>query len=108
MATLKLTTSQKCSMQITPVDAKGYPTTVQAGSVEWTSSNDTIVMVTEDATDETKAVAVSVAPGTTTVQVTADADLGAGVVPIVGTLEIEVLPGQAVSVTIAPGTPENQ
>lgn len=108
MAILKLTSTQQCSMQITPIDAKGHATTVQAGSVEWTSSNDTVVTVTENSGDETKAMAVSVAPGTATIQVTADADLGTGVVPIVGTLDIEVMPGQAVSVTIAPGTPENQ
>jgi hypothetical protein len=42
------------------------------------------------------------------ISVTADADLGAGVTPIAGTLDIEVVGDQAVSVGIVAGTPAEQ
>ena len=48
------------------------------------------------------------AAGATQISVTADADLGEGVTPIVGTLSIDVVGGQAVSINIVAGTPAEQ
>lgn len=42
----------------------------------------------------------------TVVQVTCDADLGDGVRELLGTLDIEVISGEAVVVGIVPGNPE--
>jgi hypothetical protein len=46
--------------------------------------------------------------GTTQISVTADADLGEGVAPIAGTIDIEVVGGQAVALSIVAGTPAEQ
>lgn len=43
--------------------------------------------------------------GDTQVSVSADADMGAGVVPLVGTLDVTVVAGQAVGLTVTFGTP---
>jgi hypothetical protein len=45
------------------------------------------------------------ASGTGQVSVTADADLGEGEKPIVGILDVEVLPAEAVAIQINAGTP---
>lgn len=48
------------------------------------------------------------AVGTLKVQVTADADLGEGVKSILGELEVQLLPGEAVTVELTPGEPTDQ
>lgn len=106
MAT-QLTTTQKLVASITPVDAKGNPAKVQAGSVEWASSDPTVLTVTEQ-TDENSADVIAVAVGTAQVQVTADADLGDGVVTISGVADVEVIAAQATGFSIALGTPVEQ
>jgi uncharacterized protein YjdB len=92
------------------VDAKGAAAQVQDGSVKWTSSDETVATVTQDAADPLKAVIVAGLPGTAQVNVSADADLGDGIATIAApALDVTVLAGQAVALgSIATGTPEAQ
>jgi len=103
-----LTDMQKVDLSVSAVDAKGFPAQVEAASVEWKSSDDTILTVVEDPNDETKAVAVAVKPGTAQIQVSADADLGAGVVTISGVADVEVTSSQATALGVGVGTPTDQ
>lgn len=107
METLKLQDDQKVSLQIAIVDAKGNPAVVD-GTPIWSSSNEAILTVVA-AADGMSAVATAVGPlGPSQIAVTADADLGAGVKPILGTQDVDVVAGEAVSVGITAGTPEPQ
>lgn len=102
---LVLTDLQKCTISVAFTDAAGNPATVD-GTPTWTSSDPSIILVTP-ADDGMSAVATTVGPlGTSQVAVTADADLGAGITPVTGTLDIQVIASQAVAASIATGTPE--
>jgi len=64
----------------------------------WGSSDDTVLRVTPSA-DGMSAVVDTVAPGTARISVSADADTGAGVVPLTGVSEdIVVTSGNVASV----------
>lgn len=103
---LILTDSQQVDLAIKPVDKKGKAAQVD-GVPEW-SSSDPAVLTLDVAQDGLSAVAVAQDLGTAQVNVSADADLGAGVVTITGVLEITVVAGQAVSLGIIAGTPSEQ
>lgn len=102
---MNLAYTQQLPVSIQPVAKKGNPAPVDGAPV-WTSSNTELVTVTA-AADGMSAMITPVGGmgGPTTITVTADADLGSGVTPIIGTLDITVTGGQAVSITIVPGTP---
>lgn len=91
--------NQTAKFQVAPVDRKGNPAKVQAGSVEY-SSPDPRVTVTEDPNDET-IFDVTTSPDTVTesftvdVKVSADADTGDGVKTIEGILTVVVEPEMA-------------
>lgn len=104
---MNLTDSQQATLSIQPVDKKGNPALVD-GVPAWLSSNSEVVTVTPSA-DGLSAVAVAVGPlGTATVSVTADADLGAGVTEIAGSLDITITAGAATTVSISAGDPTEQ
>jgi hypothetical protein len=104
---MNITDSQQVSLSIQPVDKKGNAAAVD-GAPQWASSNTEVVTVTPSA-DGLSAIAAAVGPlGTATVSVTADADLGAGVTSIAGTLDVTVTAGQAATVSITAGTPTDQ
>lgn len=103
---LQLTDTQKVKVSVTPIDAKGAPAPVQ--SVTFVSSDETVASVSPDPNDPNGAIVVAGFPGVAQIQVTADADLGDSVANITGTLDITVVGGQAVSLTITAGTPEQQ
>jgi hypothetical protein len=103
---LVLTDTQKCTLTITVVDAKGHPAQID-GVPAWSSSNEATASVNVSA-DGLSATVVAGDPGTAQINVTADADLGAGVKPIAGTLDVEVIAGEAAAVAISTGTPEEQ
>lgn len=67
------------------MDAQGRPARVDGVPV-WASSDETVVSVVAGA-DGMSAVIDTVAPGTARVTVSADADLGAGVVELTGVSE---------------------
>lgn len=104
----QLTDSQQ--MDVTPAfaDKKGNPAKVEDGSIQWMTDNPNLLALTPSADGKTCTV-VAVGPlGTATVTMKADADLGAGVSELVGTLEVEVTAGTATVVTLNPGTPTEQ
>jgi len=105
--TLILKDSQKVSASVEFKTAAGNPAVVEGAPV-WASSNAAIVEVVASE-DGLSAVARAVGPiGSSQISVSADADLGEGVKPIVGTQDIEVVAGEAVTVGITVGTPEEQ
>jgi hypothetical protein len=110
---MQLTDIQSVTLSIQPVDAKGNPAPVETGSVKFVSSDPNTVTVgpdPADPTNELKAVATAVGPLTavgSSVQVaaSADADLGAGVATISGSIDFTVIASQATGLTINTGTP---
>lgn len=113
ITSMQLTDIQSVQLSILPVDAKGNAAPVEDGSVQFVSSDPTIITVGPDPADPTnqlKAVATAVgpltAPGASVqVSVSADADLGAGVTTINGSLDFTVVASQATGLTINTGTP---
>lgn len=103
---MELRDDQQVLLTIQPVDAKGKPAVVD-GAPTWASSDETVVTLVPSA-DGMSAMASGVSPGTGRVVVTADADLGSGVTPLSGSLDFSITAGNAVSITITPGTPANQ
>jgi hypothetical protein len=104
---LLLTVTQKASLTLDPRDAKGNPAVLDGVPV-WTSSDAAVVEVTP-AEDGLSAVVRAVGPvGAAQVNVTADARLGEEVVNLSGVLDVQVQAGEAVSLGIATGAPEEQ
>lgn len=99
---LVLPIDHKVPASITPVDAKGNPAQVEGAPV-WTSSAQSIVMVTPAADGLSADITPTGTLGTAQVNVTADADLGAGVTSITGILDVQTVAGQAVSLKINTG-----
>jgi len=79
-------TSQECPVTLNITNAAGNPAQVQGAPV-WASSDETVVTVTA-AADGMSAMVSSVAPGgPARISVSADADLGQGVLTITGVSE---------------------
>jgi hypothetical protein len=104
---LILTDAQEVDLAIKPLDRKGKPAQVD-GIPEWTSSDPTIAKVTPLEDGLSAVVAATDNLGSVQIRVTADADLGEGVEPITGTLDLEIAGGKAVSLGIIAGTPREQ
>jgi len=104
---LILTDTQECDLAIKPVDKKGNAAQVD-GIPVWTTSDATIASVTPAADGLSAVVKAADNLGSVQVGVTADADLGEGVEPIGGVLDVEIAAGKAVSVTVIAGTPREQ
>lgn len=104
---LTLTDLQKFTASVQPVDARGNPAAVE-GAPQWAVSDESILAITP-AEDGLSAVVVAAGPlGNAQVTVTADADLGEGVTTLQGILDVTVIASEAVALTIAASTPENQ
>ena len=102
---ITLTDLQKVSCSIKPVDAMGNPAQVD-GVPEW-SVSDSAMLTVVPSSDGLTAVVSTVGPiGTAQVTVTADADLGEGLVSISGVLDVTITGSQATSLSITAGTPE--
>lgn len=99
-----LKADQKVSVSIQPVDKFGNPATVDGAPVWVDATGQTNVVASDDGL--TAVITPNGAVGTTQINVTADADLGDGVVTIAGVLDLEVVAGSAVALVINPGTPE--
>ena len=94
--------TDQVGLSFAAVDAFGNPTTVE--SATWTSSDDTVVTVTVDPADFTKAVMAAVGPiGTAQITLSADARFGPDVNTLTGLLDVTVIAGEAVSLVISPG-----
>jgi len=87
-------------VQVSYVDAHGNPAAID-GPVAWTSSNESMATVDVDTVDSTLCRITPVGPpGTAQVVATADVDLGAGVKPLLTTLDLTLVAGTAVAGTI--------
>lgn len=98
--TITFKPNQNAVLQVGATDRHGNPAQIEPGSLEYGSSDESVVTVEEDPDDETKVKIVSngdpiTAPKVATVTVKADADLGEGVVTIEGTVAIVLEPEQA-------------
>jgi len=98
-----LNTEQKVTLTLKPITAGGNPTVVD-GVPLWSVSDAGIVSLVVSP-DGLTAEAIAVGPGVATISATADADLTAGVREIVGTLDIQVVAAEAVTLTIESGVP---
>jgi hypothetical protein len=104
---LVLTVTQQVTYAVEFKDAKGNPAMVD-GVPEWKVGDETVLDV-EPSADGMSCLVKALGPvGTSQLSVTADADLGAGIVPVIGVDQISVVAGQAVSAGMTAGTPEEQ
>lgn len=102
-----LTAVQKVEAAISVVDAKGNAAVVDGVPV-WTASDPAGLTLTPAPDGLSCSIAAAGPVGTYQVTLTADADLGAGITPLVGILDVNVVAGEAVAIGFALGTPENQ
>lgn len=108
MAQLVLTATQQADLEVKVMDRRGNPAPVQ--DPKWEASEPAVASVEVDANNPLKAVvkAVGAVDDASLVTFTADADMGDGVVPIIGTLDLVVVAGQAVTAEIVAGAPSEQ
>jgi hypothetical protein len=97
----QLPDDKTATLTVSASDAAGVPAKYD-GKPIFEVSDSTILVLTEseDGFSATIAPANPVVIGSATVSVTIDADLGEGVTAVVGTLDVEVVGGQATSVAI--------
>lgn len=105
---LSLTTTQFVKATLQPQDAKGRPARVEEGSVQWSSSDESVFTVEPDPNDPLSAIITSVGEGTGQLDYSADADLDNDIQTISGFAAVEVIPPQAVGFGIVFGTPEEK
>lgn len=104
---LTLSASQQVGMSVSFLDARGNPAQVD-GAPTWLVDAPAVLSLTP-APDGMSCLAAAVGPlGNARVSVRADADLGAGVVEVVGILDFTITAGQAATVQISAGTPSEQ
>lgn len=85
---MDLTTRQHVTFVIEPEKADGSPASVEPGSVVVASSDETVITVSSDTGNELSGDVMAVAEGgPARFTVTADADMGNGVVTITGISE---------------------
>lgn len=102
---LILTDLEKVSLSVAFTTAVGNPATVDGVPV-WATSDESVLSVVASE-DGLSAVVTTVGPlGSAQVSVTADADLGEGVKPLVGTLDVTVVGSEAVFAIVAASAPE--
>lgn len=102
-----LTDSQEIDLAIKPLTKKGHPAQVD-GTPVWSSSDPQIATVNPAADGLSCVVRAGANLGSVQISVTADADLGAGVAPLTGVLDLEVIGGGAATMSIIAGTPREQ
>jgi hypothetical protein len=105
MATLQLTDIQHDSLVIAAADAAGNPAPLPAGSVTWTASDPTILVVTPAADGMSADVAAQGPLGTAQVTVAVALDDGT---TLTGALDVTVVASAAATIQIVPGTPTNK
>lgn len=102
-----MTVTQQVDVTIAITDKKGNPAAVD-GVPEWATDNSDVVSLTPSPDGMTCTVVAVGMIGTANVQVSADADLGSGTTPVIGTLEVGVTAGTASVISLTPGTPTEQ
>lgn len=104
---LEMTDTQKAVVTLVIKDAKGKNARVD-GIPEWASSDEAVATVTDISTDGMSATIVAGDTGVCQITVSADADLGVGVKPINGFLDVNINPGEAITVELQAGAPVEQ
>jgi hypothetical protein len=102
MAKFVLTDAQEVTLSVSFVDKAGNPAPVDGAPV-WAVSDATLFAITPAADGLSAVVSANGPLGSGQVSVSADADTGAGVTTIAGTLDIDVLASAAVSPVITAG-----
>lgn len=101
---MQLTADQQVDLSISGQDKYGNSVPI-GGDTVWVSSDESLVQVTTDPGDPTRATAVAVGPaGTAAVTVTNDVDRD-GTGDFMGSLAIDVVAGNLAEIDIAAGTP---
>lgn len=104
---LMLGDDQKVTLRVKFVTGEGNPAKVD-GAPAWETSNEELFEL-EPSDDGLTCVVTTVGMlGIGQVSVSADADLGTGSRDIIGTLEIEVVSGEAIAAVLEPGLPEKK
>jgi len=104
---LQMTATQQCLISVAFTDKKGNPAKVDGYPV-WLTDN-TELLALSPANDGMSCLIAAVGPlGSGTVSVRADADLGAGVTNISGSLDVTITGGMATGVALSAGTPVEQ
>jgi hypothetical protein len=107
LMSFQMSDSQQTTVAVKFVDKKGQPAPVD-GIPEWSTDNTDVLALTP-AADGLSCLVQAVGPlGTGTLTLKADADVGDGVTPIVGTLEVVITGGQATTVTLEASEPVEQ
>lgn len=101
--------SQKVALSVQPVDAAGNPAPVDgAPSWETGGAHPEILQLAPAADGLSCEIVAAGGLGTAQVKVSADARLGADIKTITGILDVEVVAGEAVTLTINAGSPEEK
>ncbi len=107
LMSFSMSDSQQVTVTIKAVDKKGNAASLD-GVPEWSSDNSDVLALTP-AADGLSCLVQAVGPlGTGSITMKADADLGAGTTEIIGTLEVNITGGQAVTVALEPGAASEQ
>lgn len=89
------TTSKPVKGRLSVKDRKGFPTTGEAGTQSYSSSDESVFTVEEDPNDENKFTVTPVGPGVAQLDFEVDADRGEGVKTLRGFVAVEVQAGEA-------------
>lgn len=103
----EMSSTQQVGVSVEFKDKKGNPAKVD-GVPEWMTDNSDVLIVTPAGDGMSCIVAAAGPLGVGNITLTADADLGTGVVPVIGTLEVTITAGPATTVTLTPGVPLEQ
>lgn len=101
---LTLSVTQKVELQLQPVDIKGNPAPVD-GAPFWDVSDPTLVDLIPSIDGMSAVVSARGSIGHVQITVRADARLGPDVREIMGVLEIDLVPAEAVALGIVAGSP---
>lgn len=102
----EILTEQFVDLSVQFLDRRGHPAPVDGVSV-WATDDSDLLLVEPAADGMSCKVTTKTMPGVAHVQVTADADMGAGVRPVVGVVEFVVKLPEAETVTVTVGTPQD-
>ncbi len=103
---LVLTVTQEADLAVAAQDARGNA--AEVSDPRWSSSDESVLGVVASSDGMSAIVRAAGATGNAQVVFRCDADLGEGVVELMGTLDVEVVAGQAVTVSVAAGAPREQ
>lgn len=105
---VQLSTEEFVVGTISPKTRKGNPAKVQDGTVSFSSSDENVFTVEQDAENQLKCKVTAKGEGVAQLDFSADADLGEGVKPVSGFSAVEVKSAEAAGFSIEFSAPEVQ